>query len=404
MAYYDSPDLVGFVQRNAMLDVAPLSNAIEGWKKQQQQDIENQRAAEQLGMQRERLGMEKTRFSDERLDKAKQAAGNLALLKLQYPDKYGDGHWKGFMDTHLTELRKRDPNATLDPAYYDPALGPMKVLADSGMAQQFLDYQMRKASDARAAAAEGRAAETHRSQMAQYSHLTPEQRMQVAPTLGLQAGTPGYNTFISSGSYQPDGNKFHVVPEGAGVLRENPKTGESSIVYQGTPKVDSTAKKAIYEAQDELPNLRAAVDNLREAKALLPKVYTGIGSGARTWWNQATPGVLPNIITDPKRAEATQRFNQIMGAEAIGAMSQTLKGATTDREMKEFVNLINDPNTAPPVKAQAIDAMIRKAAAHYKNKADRIRELGGRMPDDGGAGPAPGAAPMGPATDPLGIR
>jgi len=194
MAYYDSPDLVGFVQRNAMLDVAPISNAIEGWKKQQQQDIENQRAAEQLGMQRERLGMEKTRFSDERLDKAKQAAGNLALLKLQYPDKYGDGHWKGFMDTHLTELRKRDPNATLDPAYYDPALGPMKVLADSGMAQQFLDYQMRKASDARAAAAEGRAAGLYPGQkQLQDIQVKRAQREVDTPKMGTADLAPGHS-------------------------------------------------------------------------------------------------------------------------------------------------------------------------------------------------------------------
>ena len=88
MAYYDSPDLVGFVQRNAMLDVAPLSNAIEGWKKQQQQDIENQRAAEQLGMQRERLGMEKQKFASDDAQRLADRASRMGELYLNEKDPH----------------------------------------------------------------------------------------------------------------------------------------------------------------------------------------------------------------------------------------------------------------------------------------------------------------------------
>ena len=165
----------------------------------------------------------------------------------------------------------------------------------------------------------------------------------------------------------------------------DPRTGARiGEPLEGKPKSpDATTRKAIYEAQDELPNLKGAIDNLLEAKGLLPQIYTGYGAGIRSSFNQAAPGMLPNVITDPKRAQATQRYNQIMTTEAVGAMSQTLKGATTDNEMRQFVNLINDQSVGPEVKAKAIDAMLIKARAFERNKRDRIKELGGRMPDDG---------------------
>jgi hypothetical protein len=202
---------------------------------------------------------------------------------------------------------------------------------------------------------------------------------------------------------QPKIGTADIGPDHSRVFYD-PKTGQEVGRLQGPPKgLDSTSRKAIYEAQDELPNLKSAVDQLEEAKALLPKIYTGYLSGIRSSFNQGAPGILPNIISSPESAKATQRYNQIMGAEAVGAMSQTLKGATTDNEMRVFVNLINDPNVASDVKVLTIDRMLQKARAFQRNKEDRIRELGGRMPGDGSPRPGPGG-PAGGVADPLGIR
>lgn len=200
-------------------------------------------------------------------------------------------------------------------------------------------------------------------------------------------------------------------PDHARVLF-NRNTGQEVGRIGGPPKgPDSTTRKAIYESQDELPNINATIESLNEAKSLLPKIYTGFGSNVRTSVNQGLPGFLPNVISDPNRAKATQRFNQIMNAEAISAMSQTLKGASTDREMAMFVSIINDPNVAPDVKTKAIDQMIRKAEIQRQVKTDRITELGGKVPQSAPApsqvqpppaavgGPQPTAAP--PAVKPL---
>lgn len=171
---------------------------------------------------------------------------------------------------------------------------------------------------------------------------------------------------------------------------------------------DSTTKKVIFEAQDELPNIKSAIEQLKEAKELLgtdkdPGAYLGFGSAARSNWNQGASDILPNIISDPVRAEKTKRFNQIMDAEAISQMSQTLKGASTDKEMAAFVRIVNDPNVSMSTKQALLKAIILKTERHYQNKVERIKEFGGRMPDLGGPQLQP-PQNGGGATDPLGIR
>jgi hypothetical protein len=184
-------------------------------------------------------------------------------------------------------------------------------------------------------------------------------------------------------------SKLTTLPADATLVSTNPRTGEHQIIAKGSPKVDSTSRKAIYDAQDELPNLKGTLDALDEAEKLLPKIYTGFGASARSTINQGMPSWMPNVMSDPERAAATQRFDQLMNAEAISAMSQSLKGATTDNEMRAFVAIINDPNTSPETKLKTLQALKRRAVSHYQNKVDRIKELGGRMPD---AAPAPASA------------
>lgn len=310
------------------------------------------------------------RFSDERQQRAKQAAGNLALLTLQESDPNRRAEkWRSFLATH--------PNAAgLDQRYHDPAVGPMAVLADAGMAQTYLDYQMKRAAEARAAeglnlqrSAESRAAAMHAPQL--------EMARVQAETARREFENPRQSVTLSPDQIRAtiDRRTGMEIP---GTRIEGPKKGP-----------DSTARKAIYEAQDELPNIQGSIDVLNEARALLPQIYTGYGAGLRSSFNQAAPGVLPNVISDPRRAQATQRYNQIMNAEAISAMSQTLKGATTNEEMRAFVTMMNDPTVGVDVKLRVIDQMTTAAQRRQKNLQDRITELGGRMPDLSAGGGQP---------------
>lgn len=240
-----------------------------------------------------------------------------------------------------------------------------------------LDQKRAAIAQARAATnasmgAEGRAAAMHVPQLA-------------SARLQAEAAQRDFNNPVQTVDLAPDHVRVTV----------NKQTGQEVGRIEGPKKgPDSTSRKAIYEAQDELPNLQGTIELLNEAKSLLgtsqkPGIYTGYGSGIRSAWNQAAPSVLPNVLSNPQTAQNTQRYNQIMNAEAINSMAQTLKGATTNEEMKAFVTIVNDPNVSPDVKLRVIDQMSRAAQRHYQNKVDRIKELGGRMPElqPQGAGP-----------------
>lgn len=219
------------------------------------------------------------------------------------------------------------------------------------------------------------------------------ERYAIGQRYGLQGDD--LNTYAVTGQTTLKGNTFEL-KDGERRFQQikNPDGTIGAREIAGSPKgLDSTSKKAVFEAQDELPNLKSAVDQLNEAKALLPSIYTGYGAQLRSTFNQAMPAGIPNVLTDPEKAKATQRYNQILSGESISAMSQTLKGATTDREMFEFQRIMNDPNQSADTKVKMLDYMIRKAQAHYDNKVARIREFGGRMPQDGAAAP-PAATPQ----------
>lgn len=381
---------------NVNLLMQPLQQGMDKYRQGMDKQFEGERALakEKLAYKADARADEDQKFQREQRLVQRMAAMGQVIIDDPNPTTAA-ANWQKW-HANQPELRQHLSAYGINPDDYKA--GASFILAEAGKYKSPIERQMQTAQLQHV---QGQNA-VNSAQLQQIKTQSPEYRASVAESqYGLQKGTPAYYSFIANGQYSPDTAKFQVIPDGASVMSENPRTGQAQIIHQGAPKVDSTTRKHIFDAQDELPTLRATVDQLNEAKQLLPNIYTGIGSDVRTTLNQALPSAIPNIISDPSRAKATQRYNQIMNAEGIGAMSQTLKGATTDFEMRKFMSIMNDSSQSPETKVKALDYMIRKAQAHYQNKVERIRELGGRMPNDGGTQQAP---PAGAAPDPLGIR
>jgi hypothetical protein len=136
-------------------------------------------------------------------------------------------------------------------------------------------------------------------------------------------------------------------------------------------------KKLLIGEQDAYLNTSSSASALKRARDLLNQgIYTGYTGGVRTMWGNAEmPG------GDKDLANRTKEYNSIMNAEAIAAMSQALKGATTDTEMARFIEIMNDPTIDPKVKARQIDAMLAKVGAFQQLRAGRIQEWGGEIPN-----------------------
>lgn len=145
----------------------------------------------------------------------------------------------------------------------------------------------------------------------------------------------------------------------------------------GRPEVTAQDRKALYDQQDAYVESQSAIGNLKEASTLLKQgVNWGMTAGLQTTYGAAGgPG------GDEARAQRTKRYNQIMNASAIAAMSQQLKGATSNQEMTEFIKNLNDPTIDPTIKGQMVDRMLAKAATYQELQRGRIKELGGDPPE-----------------------
>lgn len=149
-----------------------------------------------------------------------------------------------------------------------------------------------------------------------------------------------------------------------------------------TPAGVNADRKALWTSQDEYIASTSAVSQLERASNLLKEgINTGYTAGAQTMWGKAG---LPG--GDAEAAKRTSEYNSIMNQEAITAMSQALKGATTDTEMAEFIKNMNDPTIDPAVKQRQIDVMLARARSHNELQASRIKELGGDIPASSATG------------------
>jgi hypothetical protein len=73
----------------------------------------------------------------------------------------------------------------------------------------------------------------------------------------------------------------------------------------------------------------------------------------------------------------TAEWSKIMGPEALQAMAGTLKGATTDFELRKFMEMLGDPATPAPVRKGVIERMKRLTERKLELEQARINDLRG---------------------------
>lgn len=142
------------------------------------------------------------------------------------------------------------------------------------------------------------------------------------------------------------------------------------------PELKPDERKAITEAEDQNAEIQSTMDALKRAKELVPKAYSGMGAGTRGAIVANVPGA--GLIADRDAALATQELKQLMSNEAIQAMSKTLKGATTDREMAQFMSILGDPASDPQLKIRTIDRMMALSQRQQQLAQERIKGIRGK--------------------------
>lgn len=172
--------------------------------------------------------------------------------------------------------------------------------------------------------------------------------------------------------------------------------------------ISASDQKALFSAEDDLPMIDNTISTLARARELNRQTFTGWTAGYRGTIGSSIP-LLGGVMGGENAAKATREYGQIMSMEAIKAMSDSLKGATTNFELGEFQRILSDPSTPPDIRERTIDRMEKLAARQQQIARGRINDLRGKAGMDPlswdaqgrpSAGAMSGARPNGQPTSP----
>jgi hypothetical protein len=199
------------------------------------------------------------------------------------------------------------------------------------------------------------------------------------------------------GKIQERGKETRVFQERKALAKEmNLEEGSSayqSYMATGNPgrnqPLGAADRKEVYKAEDELPEIQGTKEALNRALELNPKTFTGATAGARGWIGTR----LPMDHMDKDAAKATSEWSSLMSQAAIEKMADTLKGATTDFELRKFVEILADPSSDVDLRRRTIERMLKLAERQEKIKTDRFNQLrdGSYFKSGGGSSAKPGA-------------
>ena len=140
------------------------------------------------------------------------------------------------------------------------------------------------------------------------------------------------------------------------------------------------------EMQEKSVAGQSLMSLLDEAQALTthPKgIHAGPQAGGTQTIGENVPGFLqkaiPGVLPDPETTQNTQRFNQIMGEQALEQLTK-MKGASSDRDVAINFKIVNDPNATLDNKKKALVALKNRIATLLQIHNDSIVAAGGKVP------------------------
>jgi hypothetical protein len=163
------------------------------------------------------------------------------------------------------------------------------------------------------------------------------------------------------------------------------------------PKVNE--QKFVKDLQEQSVAGQSLLASLDEAKALTehPKgIHSGGGAGFIQGVGEMVPKSLQGVASaaglDPETVSNTQRYNQIMGEQALELLNK-MKGASSDRDVQVNFKIVNDPAATLENKRKALGRMRDRIATLLELHNNTIKEAGGTVPTLSTAGSGGAATP-----------
>lgn len=183
----------------------------------------------------------------------------------------------------------------------------------------------------------------------------------------------------------------------------DPRTPEGQkLLFPRTDRpISATDKKAVFEAEDEKPAVQGTLETLDRALDLNKSAFSWYGAGALGSIGSKMPGA--GYFIDQDRAKATLEWQKMMSPEALQNMANTLKGATTDFELRKFTEMLADPETPPEIRERVIGRLKTLAQRKMDIIDRRVKDLRSGTyfnPEGGQPTAAPSPTPAAPRSAP----
>ena len=180
----------------------------------------------------------------------------------------------------------------------------------------------------------------------------------------------------------------------AGRMSAEEAAARKKKLLAGTP----AEQKFETDMQEKSAAGQSLLGLLDEAGGLLNDptgIHAGPLSGMKQGIGENMPGsvqsAIPGMLPDPKKTENTQRYNQIMGEQALEALTK-MKGASSDRDVQVNFKIVNDPNATLLNKQKALEKLRAKIATLLQIHNDQITAAGGKVPTLAGGDAAGGGS------------
>lgn len=343
--------------RNALLDLTPVTNALDGIQKQQN-------ANRDYAMQQDELAMRKQSHASQENQRQRQWArqdvedmGKRAMAV----DAMADGPQKQAIWQRIVQSHGADG---LSPEELDYRTGPKMMAAQAGLFRDPMDVEAKRLD-----------MDYKRAQIAQVNRKSSDndlfaQRSTQAQALGIDPNSDSFKSYVLTGKL--------------------PREDQQSLT--------ATDKKAILEADDMVGTNRSAIQAIDEALRLNPKANSGWGAGVRASIGANLPDwAVPNFVSSPESSEATINFDNAIVGQALTSLKAIFGGNPTEGERKILLDLQGSSGKPMAVREEILQRARRAAVNRLSLNEQRASELrGGTFYKPGGGTDAekPQATPV----------
>lgn len=329
--------------RNALMDFAPVTQAIDGNRRNALMQLESQRQDEELGMRKSQFEYQQSRDKkqDARADESYFAKGAESVKNMDPADPRRSMVWQNL-------LQKHPGRASLTPDYLDPVKGPEMVLAEYGALKdpresKLKDLEIRKTEaqiDKLQREPAGGEAPSSVREYEYFNRLSPEQKTQYLTMKRAEKYLDMGPSFVRPNPMDPTAQPLATINKNLADAEAQKELGTALGKQAASAPGDIDSAETALELVDSLrtdPNRAAGTSIVSPVGNVIPKTP---GYAYQKKVDQAKAGAFMTAIQQLRGMGALSNSEGQTGTAAVTRMDTATNDADFENALKDYEAII----------------------------------------------------------------